>query len=301
MSPNAAETATRGSPGSSEPATPNPHHAQNRQLRLEMIEVSKRLAAARAHGSSREVSRLENRLDRIKAEIFLANRGLVAAAVRKFRRNNGDSSDYYAAATEGFFEALFKWDPDQGAELGTFARQFINGKLMRAVHAAEATGISYGDWTSRSKVKAKASELERTLGRAPTDAEIAEATGLTVTRVHRVRTAPPRSLSETVGDGDLTLGDLVAEAGGDEEVDDLLGRLLDGQELDELTSGLSRRETWVLVRRLALDGAPQQTLIEVAAEVGLGREVLRRSETRARQIVTERLGLSSAVDVTRTA
>lgn len=261
--------------------------------------MADRLATARSRGTPREVERLARQLDRVKAEIFMANKGLVAAEVRRFRRNDGnDSSDYYSAGTEGFLEALAKWDPAEGAELGTFARSYIQGRLRRAVHAAEVTGISYGDWTARATVKAAVSELEFKLGRRPTDEEVATATRLTVTLVARVRTAQPTSLSTPVGDGDMTFADLVFDTDdGEGETGPALAELLAGADLRSVTAGLSRRETWVLVRREGLDAAPPQTLVEISAETGLGREVLRRAENKARQHVNERLGLHANAGV----
>lgn len=291
MSSNSCEAAACGSAGSQEPCNTsiNPRHERNRELRCELTEVSERLIAAQERGAEVEISRLARQLDRVKAEIYLANKGLVSSAVRRFRRQDGnDSSDYYSAAIEGFFKALAKWDPAEGT-LGTFARSYIEGELRRAVHASEVTGISYGDWTARAKVKKAATDLERKLGRRPSDAEISAAAGVTATLVNRVRMAQPTSLSTPIGDGDMTLADLVTEQSGEDA--SLLGELLASADLRTLTAGLSRRETWVLVRREGFDSAPPQTLVEISAETGLGREVLRRAENRAREHVMTRLGL----------
>jgi len=118
-----------------------------------------------------------------------------------------DTADLVSAGVFGLMDAIDKFDPDHGVKFETYAVPRIRGAILDSLRAL--------DWVPRS-VRARArsvqdaiSDLEHTLGRAPTEDEIATQLGVAVEEratsapsttsspiLRRVRTEPtPRSRS----------------------------------------------------------------------------------------------------------
>lgn len=264
----------------------NPKHRLNAELRRQYLDVEARISEAEATGSTTStIERLRKRADRILGEFCQANKGLVINPAKRFRRLDGNSSEDYAqAGFEGLVRSFLTWDPAK-ASFATWSRANISGEVRREVRRHEHPGISYSDWTARVTVLSAVHSLADSLGRAPTHEEVATRTGYTATLVERVRAPKPDSLDRPVGDGESVLGDIVsarlADVSSDDDPEQWLVRLGD------TTTELSALELLALIRRVPLDGAPPQSLVEIADAFGIGREMLRRAEVRARAKLTQ--------------
>jgi RNA polymerase sigma factor FliA len=89
-----------------------------------------------------------------------------------------DRSELQSAAMFGLFQAAQAWEPDRGVTFEAFARHRIRGALLDELRGR--------DWASRRVrsfarvVSAANDELTATLGRRPTDAELADLLGVSV-------------------------------------------------------------------------------------------------------------------------
>lgn len=257
---------------------------RRRDLRERYRVVESSLEAAERSRNPVEAKTLQRELDAIGREFVITNRGLAGVVARRYFTSGGESrrDDYVSSATVGLWEAFLKWDPDQST-FGNFSRRYIEGRVRRSVSAEEFTETSYGDFTARPAVTAAIEALTEKLGRVPDDAEVSKEAGLPVTLVERVRRPRVGSLDAVVGQGNATLGDLVA-ATDDVELDEVLEHEMWLRNLTRVAGQLTPRELFVVMRRTqGLDAAPAQTLVEIAALTGLGREILRRTEVTARK------------------
>lgn len=219
-------------------------------------------------------------LQAIAAEVLDLNRGLAIVCIQGFARVRPDrAADYLQAALLGLWEAFLAWDPDRpgAAAFSGFSRSYIEGRIRREVAAGEYDGMSYATFTLRARARAAAEELAERLGRNPGLDEIAAAVGSTPERI-RAAFSEAASLETATGDRPAAevLADLrdLADVNGDERR--WLARFA------RLTRDLTPPELFVLIRRKAgLDCAAPQSLNEVSAISGLGREVLRRIEKTA--------------------
>ena len=112
-----------------------------------------------------------------------------------------DRGDLHSAAMFGLFQAAQAWEPDRGVTFDAFARHRIRGALLDELRGR--------DWASRRvrsfarTVAASADDLIATLGRRPTDSEVAERMGVDVGAIealerdlHRAQLRPSDALEE---------------------------------------------------------------------------------------------------------
>lgn len=268
-------------------------HERNRALKLQWDAHVAAAAQAQADGDTHRFAIEDKAQKRVKDDFFRRNYGLGIAASRKYQiaAEKDNREDYIQGAFEAQVKAFHKWDPDKGA-FSTFAHMGAEGSVRRTVQQYTKPNTSYGDYCSTPAVLFAEAKLRASNGLTPTDAEVAEVTGLSVGIVERVRRPQPVSLDTPVGDGDQTRGDLVADSHGDDfpfaEVLDLAG--VEEEEVLDALRLLPPTQRMVVARRNGVDGAPTQTYTEIGGAFDLSRETVRRAEGKAQEVLLARLG-----------
>ena len=195
---------------------------------------------------------------------------LARSLARRYARTGEPLDDLEQVAYVGLVQAVDRFDPDRGVAFSSFAVPTILGELKR--HFRDRTWAVRVPREVRDAVVAveRASErLSSQLGRSPSAAEVAAATGLGVERVLEARDAGRAyrcdSIDRPAGrgeDGDLTVGDRL---GADDED---LARAVDGIAFDQVAAAtLSVRDREVLRLRLRDDLLQR----EIAERVGLSQ------------------------------
>lgn len=215
-------------------------------------------------------------LDELGRQFYELNQGLALASARRFSTGAGSISDYQAAAALGLWEAFTRWDPARGVAFSTFSRQYVNGRIQRAVRQVEYSQLSQSEFSLRKHIRVAANSISSAEQRPATVEEIAEAVGEKPERVLRTLSAPNASLETPLGDGSSTLGDLIA----DETPD--LGGIDSMDDLSALLDNLPDLEAWILAGRSGAYGGETPSLLDIAGHLGIGREIARRAETRGR-------------------
>jgi DNA-directed RNA polymerase sigma subunit (sigma70/sigma32) len=157
----------------------------------------------------------------------------------------------------------------------TFSRQYIAGRVQRAVRQVEFSHLTQHEFNLRKRIRAAQAILSAKLERPPTMEEIAQEAGVPLEKVNKTLSAGTASLDTPIGDGDGTLADVVAKVGtsdADRTTVDI------EQHLDEL----SALELWVISARSDIYDGDNQSLVEVSDTIGIGREIARRAETRGK-------------------
>ena len=135
-----------------------------------------------------------------------------------------------------------------------------------------------------SQLKEAHAELERSDGRAPSLAELAERTGLEEDQLGNLIAAdrPPKALEEPLEGEEGAVGafgELIVDPLAEDEYEQVISNVA-ASELRDLLSGLSERERAVLRARFGLDGHTQ-SLREIAGRLGVSAERVRQLENRA--------------------
>jgi DNA-directed RNA polymerase sigma subunit (sigma70/sigma32) len=287
-------------------------HARNRRLRLSYLELASLAERAERSGDRQVAAQLRERMEAIFGRFVALNRNLVADVARPFRTSDGSANweDYDAAGEYGLCEAFLKWDPDsmhrdrstgklKRVTFGTFSRPYIAGRVKREVNTIERQG-KYHDFTDSATIAKVEQKLIVNEGIHPSNEELAEAASkvmgrrVTVDQVVRVRRPAPVSLDKKVGsDTDsASLHELLVEPSPAETA----GLEVDPDTLGELTCHLGPLELFLVLQRDELSGASSQTINQLTAVTGLGREMLRRRYHDARTALAARIMAGPVTD-----
>ncbi len=283
------ETAMRGSGPDDGVATPHStdgltYRDRNIEIHARWREATEKLERARKRRDKLAIAKAENAVDAVAEEFYQANRGLAIAAARPFiTAGDQHGDDYVSAAALGLWEAFKKWDPTKGVTFGTFSRQYIKGRLVRSVRASEYGHISQTDFNRRKEVRETLAKLSLEYGREATHDEIAAVLNCPVDAVRRALAPSAASLDVPIGDGERTLADSLSNRVADESSPlGVLDEELDQVILDRMLDELNELELWLVCTRGELLGTYSQSLAEIADEIGVGREITRRAEAKAK-------------------
>ena len=232
--------------------------------------------------------------DRARSEFIQANLRLVVSIAKRYPHANLSFLDLVQEGNLGLIRAVEKFQYQKGFKFSTYATWWIRQAITRAIADKSRTiRVPVHMMDTISAVQAAETNLHKKLGRIPTDAEIAEESGVDVKKVREAkRVAPePVSIFQPVGEDNAVLGDFIEDI---ESVPafDLITLQIDLNSLQVVLQRLGDRERRILEMRYGLNGEEPATLDEVGREFNVTRERIRQIETRA----IEKLRQTSADD-----
>ena len=220
-----------------------------------------------------------------KSRLIEANLRLVVSVAKGFRGQRMEFADLIQAGNLGLMNAADKFDPARGTRFSTYATWWIRHSIVRCIVTQSRTiRIPEHLFESVDKILRTSRRLMETLGRDPTEAELAEALNMTVENVRKLLllAREPLSLDAPGGDEeDDPLANIIpAETGDPAELTE--ARMM-ARHVRELLPALTPQERQVLDLRYGLrDGRPR-SLESVGKELRLTRERIRQIENKALQ------------------
>ncbi|KAM5557547.1 RNA polymerase sigma factor sigE, chloroplastic/mitochondrial [Rosa sericea] len=213
------------------------------------------------------------------------NLRLVLFVINKYFQDfaNGPKfQDLCQAGVKGLITAIDRFEPQRRFRLSTYGLFWIRHAIIRSMTLSSFTRVSFGLESVRAEIQKAKLEMLVQLKRLPTEDEIIEKVGISPERYHEVMRAskPVFSLhsrhSVTQEEFINAITDVDGVEGDNRRKPALL-RLA----IDDVLDSLKPKESLVIRQRYGLDGKGDRTLGEIAGNLNISREMVRKHEVKA--------------------
>ncbi|KAL8519209.1 hypothetical protein ACS0TY_010230 [Phlomoides rotata] len=217
-----------------------------------------------------------------RSKLIKHNLRLVLFVMNKYFQDfaNGTKfQDLCQAGVKGLITAIDRFEPKRKFRLSTYGLFWIRHAIVRSMTLSSFTKVSFGLESVRAEIQKAKLQLKFELQRLPTYEEIIERIGISAERYHEVMRVSKPILSlhakHAVTNEEFING--ITDVDGDSRRQPALLRIA----LDDVLDSLKPKESLVIRQRYGLDGKGDRTLGEIAGNLNISREMVRKHEVKA--------------------
>ena len=262
------------------PAAQHGGEAAGDPVRRYLNEIG-RIPLLSAQDEVRLAKAVERGDEQARQQMISANLRLVVSVAKKYTGHDVPLLDLIQEGNSGLMRAVEKFDWRRGFKFSTYATWWIRQSITRAIaEQCRTIRLPVHTHDRLAKTSRVRRDLQLTLGREPTDREIAAEVGFSeeqMAQLNRVARAPV-SLDAPVGeDGQTAVGDMIADDEAEEPLEEIADKMLT-EHLTEAMDQLEPREQEVLRLRYGLGTGTPLTLEQIGQRFGRTRERIRQIE-----------------------
>ncbi|NWK56457.1 RNA polymerase sigma factor RpoD/SigA [Verrucomicrobiaceae bacterium N1E253] len=214
-----------------------------------------------------------------RTHMIRANLRLVVKIAQDYSGYGLPLADLISEGNIGLMKAVERFDPNKGGKLSTYGSWWIKQSIKRALaNQSKTIRLPVHMVDKIARMRRISSMMAESMGREPTDSELAEELGIPRRKLALLKRASkrPTSLNAPVYEDDSgEYSDLIGDERAVDPFEALDTKTMHG-ELDELLEILDERESRIIGARFGLDGKKPMTLEEVGVEFGVTRERIRQ-------------------------
>lgn len=258
------------------------------QMYLKDIGKIKLLSSKQERELGRQIK--EDKSEIAKRKLIQANLRLVVSIAKKYIGQGVLFMDLVQEGSLGLIKAAEKFDYSKNFKFSTYATWWIKQTIIRAIaNNSRAIRIPVHMADKIRRYKKLYTSLSITLGREPSDFEIAEKMGIPLKKLTAVKKAiikEPISLETPVTD-DLNVGDYVEDKSCNSPEVQTRNNIVKGS-IENLLAGLSERERKIITYRFGINGVKTRTLEQLGEIMGYSKERIRQLEDGALRKIREK-------------
>lgn len=226
-----------------------------------------------------------------------SNLRLVIVIAKEYRNIGLPFLDLISEGNVGLFQAAKRFDPVKGARFSTYGAIWIRQYIRRALgNQSRTIRIPVYLVDRMARMRRAESELVHTLGRTPTDQELAHELGEKSQQIQIMRREQQFTISlndsreESVRDLHERLADFNCQ-----ETPDRVARTEEQVLVHAAMETLDAREKDIIINRFGLDGRPIRTLEKIGRGYGLTKERMRQIQVCALEKLRVKMSPDSAL------
>ena len=245
-------------------------HEQNLGMSIDQMKVV-----------ARNMSVGEAKARRAKKEMVEANLRLVISIAKKYTNRGLQFLDLIQEGNIGLMKAVDKFEYRRGYKFSTYATWWIRQAITRGMADQSRTiRLPVHLVEQVNKLSRIRREMYQSLGREPTNEELAEESGIEESKIEMLlrQSRDPVSLDMPVGtDEEAPLGDFIEDAEATDAETAVVASMRHS-DIRSVIDSLEEREQDVIRLRYGLDDGVPRTLDQIGRKFGLSRERVRQIE-----------------------